>query len=370
MIEKKITTKNKLKIYILGNDYALKSYMKLHKEILNKIAYTSFYSIELIIPDFKRRSILTIPKDFIYSFLWVNKFKPDYIVSVGPKVGFIFSLISIFNKFNLIHWYTGQKWALNNNPYLIPSFLSDLVIYFCAKYCFCDSKEQKEFIKKFFSKFSKKEIFCSPLGSINYVSDKLLNQGRNKLLTFKNNPVFKSKKMRVGFLGRICKEKGLEIIFKLSKEKILEENFKFLIRGPIDNNLSSHENLKIINFIDQCPNCIDIQIGYEDKLNFFTNIDIFILPSFREGFGSVAIEAQACGIPVICSSIYGLRSSVINGFSGIHCDKYNDYINALFGLLNYDLYKKYAKNSFEHASLYNKRSFSNDLLNLYKSKII
>jgi glycosyltransferase involved in cell wall biosynthesis len=45
--------------------------------------------------------------------------------------------------------------------------------------------------------------------------------------------------------------------------------------------------------------------------------DVFCLPSYREGFGSVVIEAAACGIPAIASAIYGLSDAVEDGRSGV-----------------------------------------------------
>jgi len=44
--------------------------------------------------------------------------------------------------------------------------------------------------------------------------------------------------------------------------------------------------------------------------------DIFCIPSFREGFGQVAIEASSCGLPIIASNIYGLKDSVIINKTG------------------------------------------------------
>jgi len=46
-------------------------------------------------------------------------------------------------------------------------------------------------------------------------------------------------------------------------------------------------------------------------------MDVMVLPSYREGFGVVAIEAQALGVPVITTDIPGPRDAIINGKTGI-----------------------------------------------------
>jgi glycosyltransferase involved in cell wall biosynthesis len=45
--------------------------------------------------------------------------------------------------------------------------------------------------------------------------------------------------------------------------------------------------------------------------------DIFCLPSHREGFGSVIIEAAACLVPTIASRIYGITDAVIEEQTGL-----------------------------------------------------
>ena len=51
--------------------------------------------------------------------------------------------------------------------------------------------------------------------------------------------------------------------------------------------------------------------------------DILCLPSYREGFGSVVIEAAACGIPTIGYKTNGLIDSVVNNKTGILVDYKN-----------------------------------------------
>ena len=45
--------------------------------------------------------------------------------------------------------------------------------------------------------------------------------------------------------------------------------------------------------------------------------DVFCLPSYREGFGMVIIEAAAAGVPVVSSRIYGITDAVVDGVTGL-----------------------------------------------------
>jgi N-acetyl-alpha-D-glucosaminyl L-malate synthase BshA len=68
------------------------------------------------------------------------------------------------------------------------------------------------------------------------------------------------------------------------------------------------------------------ELGIQDKVIFFGNsneidtilcqTDLFLLPSKTESFGLVALEAMACGVPVISSNAGGLPEVNKDGFSG------------------------------------------------------
>ncbi len=59
-------------------------------------------------------------------------------------------------------------------------------------------------------------------------------------------------------------------------------------------------------------------IGYtEQPERFMAAADIFCLPSYREGFGMVVIEAAASGVPAVASRIYGLTDAVVDGVTGL-----------------------------------------------------
>ncbi|MGH7906691.1 MAG: glycosyltransferase [Candidatus Binataceae bacterium] len=51
----------------------------------------------------------------------------------------------------------------------------------------------------------------------------------------------------------------------------------------------------------------------DDPLGFLWALDIFVMPSLKEGLGVAALEAMACGLPVIASGVGGIRETVENG---------------------------------------------------------
>lgn len=103
-----------------------------------------------------------------------------------------------------------------------------------------------------------------------------------------------------GFVGRITRDKGinelLEAFFKLKDDSKL-----FLIGNVEDENtLDKKLWMKAKNH----PN-VQIHTAVSDIERYFAMIDVLVLPSYREGFGNVVIEAAAVGTPAIVSNIPG-----------------------------------------------------------------
>jgi D-inositol-3-phosphate glycosyltransferase len=54
----------------------------------------------------------------------------------------------------------------------------------------------------------------------------------------------------------------------------------------------------------------------DDLADFYRSADLVVVPSYSESFGLVALEAQACGIPVVAARVGGLETAVLDGVSG------------------------------------------------------
>jgi len=97
---------------------------------------------------------------------------------------------------------------------------------------------------------------------------------------------------------------------------------------------------------------------------------VVMVPSYSESFGLVAVEAQACGTPVIAASVGGLRTAVQDGVSGILVEGhdpagYAAALRTLFG--SPALRDRLARGAVEHASRFGWGNTVDRLLNVYSA---
>ncbi len=61
-------------------------------------------------------------------------------------------------------------------------------------------------------------------------------------------------------------------------------------------------------------------VGGDALVGWYRSADVVAVPSYNESFGLVAVEAQACGVPVVAARVGGLREAVADGVSGVLVD--------------------------------------------------
>ena len=148
----------------------------------------------------------------------------------------------------------------------------------------------------------------------NLINDKIYLEDKHDLY----------EKQVIGFVGRIVKDKGIEelleawkILLKTKKDIIL------LIIGPFEHRDSI--SLDLINYIRNEPTII--HVNYTTLVQcFYKLMDIFILPSRREGFPTVNLEASSMMVPVITTKSTGCIDSIIDKYTGIFCELSSDSI--------------------------------------------
>ena len=121
----------------------------------------------------------------------------------------------------------------------------------------------------------------------------------------------------VGFVGRIAKDKGLEELvdawLKLLKANN-QKKTKLIICGPVDSR--DPVNRSTLNVIQNDSTII--HIGEIDNTEeYYSLFDVFILPSYREGFPTVVLEASSMELPIITSRSTGCIDSIVENKTGV-----------------------------------------------------
>jgi D-inositol-3-phosphate glycosyltransferase len=60
--------------------------------------------------------------------------------------------------------------------------------------------------------------------------------------------------------------------------------------------------------------------------DWYRAADVCVVPSYSESFGLVAVEAQACGTPVVAARVGGLPTAVADGASGLLVDGHDPVV--------------------------------------------
>jgi len=119
----------------------------------------------------------------------------------------------------------------------------------------------------------------------------------------------------IGYIGRLSKDKGTDILFKaFNMLKVRYPQVRLLIAGPVEKQDPFDKQ-----FLHQLYN--DNSIKYAGKIfdivPFYALMQILVVSSFREGFGNVLIEAASMEVPVIAPDIPGCRNAFQPDFNGL-----------------------------------------------------
>lgn len=118
-----------------------------------------------------------------------------------------------------------------------------------------------------------------------------------------------------GFIGRITRDKGVNELMKAFESlSAAYPQAVLLVAGGWDDSQGLEEGVKDCLLKHPRVRYVGRQ---EQPEQYIAAMDIMVLPSYREGFGVVAIESQAMGVPVITTDIPGPREAVIDGVTGL-----------------------------------------------------
>jgi len=117
------------------------------------------------------------------------------------------------------------------------------------------------------------------------------------------------------FVGRLCADKGLPTLAEAMKPLLQErQNVHLVVVGPDEEGMESLLQEKLGELAGRRLRIMPFTRTPE---SFMAAADMLVLPSLREGFGVVILEAAAMGVPSIGSNIYGIQDAIVDNETGM-----------------------------------------------------
>lgn len=313
----------------------------------SKEYFKEIKNITLIELDYKNKI-----KFLLKVFLILKKYKIDIIHSHDNTTSILSYLLKFFyfRKLKIIsHVHACNEWLKERGLKKI------LDKFFRNKYdftIFCGEEVKKYYIENAKYTNFKKTVVLS-----------------NSIEIKKEDRVYKKNinhKLRVGYIGRISKEKGLmDFVRALKEKKDNLKNIEFIIIGTgeeenlIKQYLKDSDMDKYFNFI-----------GFTSEVeSYYNKIDILIVPSHTEALPMVILEAMANKILVLSMDVGSIKE-VINKDTGMLVEKenYKLFVEKLLELIDLkaENYNFLVENAYELVdNKYNMNKYIDNLKNIY-----
>lgn len=238
----------------------------------------------------------------------------DMVHSIMPKTGLLTMLAGWLTGVpHRIHTFTGQVWATRCGWRRTALKFFDKLIVRLATRVLVDSPSQRDFLlAEGVLTAGKGEVIGH--GSICGVDTERFHPSPEIRNTVRRELNISEHAVVVIFLGRLNRDKGmLDLADAFTRVASSRPEALLLLVGAEED----------VTFPVMQQRCTPFQ-GRLRKVDFtpvperyMAAADIFCLPSYREGFGQVIIEAAAAGLPSVCSRIYGITDAVEDERTGL-----------------------------------------------------
>ena len=238
----------------------------------------------------------------------------DLVHSVTPKAGLLAMAAAWLARVPLrIHTFTGQVWATRKGPTRAMLRAIDSLIARFATHVLVDSRSQREFLIANRVGAASKSVVLAE-GSICGVDGERFRPDAAARRRVRSEMRVPEDAAMFLYLGRLSRDKGVpDLALAFARLAQRHATVHLALVGPDEDDLRR----QIEEIVAPCADRVRI-IDYTDRPeDYMAAADVFCLPSYREGFGQVALEGAATGLPVIASRIYGIVDAVLDGETGL-----------------------------------------------------
>lgn len=236
-----------------------------------------------------------------------------------PKAGVLAALAAWAARVPIrLHTFTGQPWVSMTGVKAWLARLSDKLIGVMNTKCYADSFGQMKYL---ISERIVKKGKITVLGDGSLGGVDLERFDPNRFSVEERQSIRKSLGIPFSapvllFVGRITRDKGVyELLRAFSEIKDQRKDLHLVLVGNFDSGSGAGGAISPDD-VSNYPDTHIVDYTYEPE-RYYAISDILCLPSYREGFGTVVIEAAAMGVPAIGTRIYGLSDAIVDEETGL-----------------------------------------------------
>lgn len=210
-----------------------------------------------------------------------------------------------------LHTYTGQVWANRRGPMRTLLKTADRLLALAATQVLADSFSQRDFLVAQGVVESAK-ISVLGLGSVSGVDAGRFRPDEAARAQLRGALGISAGATLFLYLGRLKRDKG---VLDLARAFALctDPQSQLLLVGPDEDQLLP----EVERICAACRARLQVAGYSAEPERYLAASDVLCLPSYREGFGVVILEAAAAGLPAIGSRIYGITDAIVEGETGL-----------------------------------------------------
>lgn len=238
--------------------------------------------------------------------------RPQLLQTITPKAGLVGMIAAWLARVPIrIHTYQGEVWCLSTGPKRKLLKAMDWLVGRLASDILAVSQTELEFLRRegVLGKDRGRVLGSGSISGVDLVQfDRSIapDQALREALGLGGDEfVFV-------FIGRLQRDKGLHVLAKAyaSVIRTVSRPTKLIVVGEDEQDLGAMMRARLGDKVAVEP--------FSDRPQDYLRLaDAVVLPSFREGFGSVLIEGAAMGVPAVASRIYGVDCAVKDGETGL-----------------------------------------------------
>lgn len=234
--------------------------------------------------------------------------------SVDPKAGLLSMAAGMLARTPVrIHTFTGQVWVTRRGAMRLLLKTVDRLIALFATHILIDSSSQRMFLLEQ-GIVAKEKSFVLGHGSISGVDVSRFrpNPAARQQIRAKN--CVPAESLLFLYMSRLTRDKGALVMAEAFAKFAASDNQSHLfVVGPDEDGVLP----AMTRLFSKCLPRVHFFGFTSVPEEFMAGADVLCLPSYREGFGTVLINAAAAGIPALASRVYGSVDAIEDGITGL-----------------------------------------------------